>query len=52
MVIDQDPDMQATMALRYLVERLDSNGVKDAGISRCEFHLYFPENVEEGRYTS
>ena len=35
-----------------LVERLDSNGVKDAGISRCEFHLYFPENVEEGRYTS
>jgi LacI family transcriptional regulator len=52
MVIDQDPDMQATMALRYLVERLDSTGVKNARISRCEFHLYFPENVEEGRYTS
>ena len=50
MVIDQDPDMQATMALRYLVERLDSNGVKNSRISRCEFHLYFPENVEEGRY--
>jgi hypothetical protein len=44
--------MQATMALRYLVERLDSNGVKNSRMSRCEFHLYFPENVEEGRYTS
>jgi LacI family transcriptional regulator len=52
MVIDQDPDMQATMGLRYLVERLDSNGMKNSRISRCEFHLYFPENVEEGRYTS
>jgi LacI family transcriptional regulator len=50
MVIDQDPDMQATMALRYLVERLDSNGLENSQISRCEFHLYFPENIEHGRY--
>jgi LacI family transcriptional regulator len=50
MVIDQDPDMQATMALRYLVERLDSNGAKSSRVSRCEFHLYFPENVKEGQY--
>jgi LacI family transcriptional regulator len=50
MVIDQDPDMQATMALRYLVERLDSNGAKTSPMSKSEFHLYFPENVKEGRY--
>jgi LacI family transcriptional regulator len=50
MVIDQDPDMQATMALRYLIGRLDSNAGKHQRMSRCEFHLYLPENVKEGRY--
>jgi LacI family transcriptional regulator len=52
MVIDQDPDMQAATALRYLIERLDSNAGKNSRMSGCEFHLYFSENVKEGRYLS
>ena len=42
--------MQATMALRYLIGRLDSNAGKNQRMSRCEFHLYLSENVKEGRY--
>jgi hypothetical protein len=33
MVIDQDPDMEATMALRYLFKRFDTNGVKNSRMS-------------------
>lgn len=51
MVIDQDPDMQAFMALRYLVERADTNPAKTSpGSFGCEFHVYFTENVKEGHY--
>ena len=51
MVIDQDPDMQAFMALRYLVERADTNPAKTSpGSFGCEFHVYFTENVKEGQY--
>ena len=53
MVIDQDPDMQAFMALRYLVERADTNPAKTSpGSFGCEFHVYFTENVKEGHYLS
>jgi LacI family transcriptional regulator len=52
LVIDQDPDMQAIMALRYLVERADSNTAQAPQTPGCEFHLYFSENLTEGRYLS
>ena len=52
MVIDQDPDMQASMALRYIIERLDSNAGNTSGPSGCDFHVYFSENVKEGQYLS
>lgn len=50
MVIDQDPDMQGFMALRYLVERLNPDGAGRSPELGCEFHIYFTENVKEGRY--
>ena len=50
MVIDQDPDMQAAMALRYLLARLDSNTGNASDVPGCEFHLYFSENVKKRRY--
>ena len=52
MVIDQDPDMQASMALGYIIERLDSNAGNTSGPSGCDFHVYFSENVKEGQYLS
>jgi LacI family transcriptional regulator, galactose operon repressor len=52
MVIDQDPDMQAFMALRYLVECTNSDVDKTLPPSGCEFHVYFTENVKEGQYLS
>jgi LacI family transcriptional regulator len=50
MVIDQDPDMQAFKALRYLVERAVSNTGHASVTPGCEFHLYFSENIQEGLY--
>lgn len=50
MVIDQDPDMQAIMALRYLVEKADPGATPSALRPGCEFHLYFSENLREGQY--
>jgi len=52
MVIDQDPDMQALMALRYFVERAGSDAEKTSPTLGCEFHVYFAENVKEGQYLS
>jgi LacI family transcriptional regulator len=52
MVIDQDPDMQAIMALRYLIDRADLNEGKTPPASGCEFHIYFADNVKEGQYLS
>ena len=52
MVIDQDPDMQAFKGLRYLVERTDPNTGPTSLTPGCEFHLYFSENLREGRYLS
>lgn len=51
MVIDQDPDMQAIGALRYLIERAaaDTHSVGSAG--GCEFRVYFSENIgKSGAY--
>ena len=50
MVVDQDPDMQAFMALRYLVECTNPNAARPSPALGCEFHLYFTENVKEGQY--
>jgi hypothetical protein len=52
MVIDQDPDMQAFKGLRYLVEHTDPNASSSSLSFGCEFHLYFAENLREGRYLS
>ena len=52
MVIDQAPDMQAFLALRYLVERTNPDPAKTFPPSKCEFHVYFTENVKEGQYLS
>jgi LacI family transcriptional regulator len=52
MVIDQDPDMQAATALRYLTERLASKARETSDMSECDFHVYFSENVKRGRYLS
>jgi LacI family transcriptional regulator len=51
MVVDQDPDMQALSALRYLVERTaaDGNGVA-ASTATSEFRVYFAENIKEEPY--
>jgi LacI family transcriptional regulator len=50
MVVDQDPDMQAFSALRYVVERATSDGGPAAPISGSEFRVYFAENLKEGPY--
>ena len=50
MVIDQDPDMQAFMALRHLVESTNPNPTKTSSAFGCEFRVYFTENVKEGQY--
>ena len=52
MVIDQDPDMQAFLALRYLVARTNSDAAKTLPPSKCEFHIYFTENAKEEQYLS
>ena len=51
MVIDQDPDMQALLALHYLVECANPNPPRTLpGSPGCEFRVYFTENVTEGQY--
>ena len=51
MVIDQDPDMQAFSALRYLIERTASDTRPAAAAGGCEFRVYFAENApREGEY--
>ncbi|PIO97903.1 LacI family DNA-binding transcriptional regulator [Pleomorphomonas carboxyditropha] len=51
MVIDQDPDMQAISALRYLVRSADTEDERPApGEQGCEFRVYFSENFAEGAY--
>ena len=50
MVIDQDPDRQAFLALRYLVEQLGSDRADAAADSHCEFRLYFAENATHDPY--
>lgn len=51
MVIDQDPDMQAISALRYLVRSADTSSERPSpGEQECEFRVYFSENFGEGAY--
>jgi LacI family transcriptional regulator len=50
MVLDQDPDKQAFMALRYLIQQTDSSAAKMTPNSSCEFRLYFAENTTEDPY--
>jgi LacI family transcriptional regulator len=50
MVVDQDPDMQAFSALRYLVECTTSETGMASTTSGSEFRVYFAENVREGPY--
>jgi LacI family transcriptional regulator len=50
MVIDQDPDMQAISALRYLIECTAGEGPKAALPTGCEFRIYLSENTTEGTY--
>jgi LacI family transcriptional regulator len=51
MVIDQDPDMQAISALRYLVQMVEASHVRPSSEGwSCEFRLYFAENLSEGIY--
>ena len=52
MVIDQDPDMQAFMALRYLVECTNPETARASPALGCEFRVYFTENAKEGQYLS
>lgn len=53
MVVDQDPDIQALTALRYLVERTAAEGRGVAtSTAASEFRVYFAENVNEGPYLS
>jgi LacI family transcriptional regulator, galactose operon repressor len=52
MVLDQDPDKQAFMALRYLIEQTDLSAARATPTSNCEFRLYFAENATEGHYLS
>jgi LacI family transcriptional regulator len=50
MVIDQDPDMQAMSALRYLIERTAAESSQPRPLPGCEFRVYFAENVTRGLY--
>jgi LacI family transcriptional regulator len=50
MVIDQDPDRQAFLALRYLVEQIGADRADAATDSHCEFRLYFAENATQDPY--
>jgi LacI family transcriptional regulator len=50
MVVDQDPDMQALSALRYVVERATSEAGPAPPITGSEFRVYFAENLKEGPY--
>ncbi len=50
MVVDQDPDMQAFGALRYVVERTTSDAGSASPISGAEFRVYFAENAKDGAY--
>ena len=50
MVIDQDPDMQALGALRYLIARTASEPPVADLPTGCEFRVYFAENAKEGAY--
>jgi LacI family transcriptional regulator len=50
MVVDQDPDMQAFGALRYVVERTTSDSGSASPISGAEFRVYFAENAKDGAY--
>jgi len=50
MVVDQDPDMQAFGALRYVVERATAEGPLSTPILGAEFRVYFAENVKDGAY--
>ncbi len=51
MVVDQDPDMQAYSALRYVVERATAEpGAPQPVFSGSEFRVYFGENLRDGPY--
>jgi LacI family transcriptional regulator len=50
MVVDQDPDMQAFSALRYVVERATSDAGSAPPVSGSEVRVYFAENLREGSY--
>jgi len=50
MVVDQDPDMQALRALRYVVERATSEAGPPPPISGSEFRVYFAENLKDEPY--
>jgi LacI family transcriptional regulator len=48
LIIDQDPDMQAINAMRYLIE----STISDHPVlpTACEFRLYFCENARDDAY--
>ena len=50
LVIDQDPDMQATSAMRYLVQRTAAEADPSGLAPKCEFRVYFSENATEEEY--
>lgn len=49
MVIDQNPDMQATNSLRFLLETA-ARSQPTAEARPCEFRLYFSENIGDQSY--
>ena len=50
MVIDQDPDTQASHALRYLIACTASPAARPEPSPVCEFRVYFAENAPSGVY--
>lgn len=50
LVIDQDPDMQATSAMRYLVQSTAADADRSGLATKCEFRVYFSENATQDAY--
>jgi len=50
MVIDQDPDMQAHSALRYLISQTAMPSEASFAPTGCEFRVYFRENATDRPY--
>ncbi|GLR65986.1 LacI family transcriptional regulator [Acidocella aquatica] len=50
LVIDQDPDGQATMALQHVLMALGMSESSASGVGPGEFRLYLPENMRGENY--